>query len=293
MRVRGAAAIGVAAARALADHVQALDGGPAAVLRQARKAARQLDAARPTAISLHNSLGWVLAGIQGQATVQAMRKGARDTAKLLAVELKASRAAIALHGSKHVKDGDVVLTHCNSSTAIAVLEAAAAAGKTIEVIATETRPFGQGLLTIKALRAAGIECALIVDSAVHHVLDTRDIDLVLVGADTVARDGCLFNKIGTAGVAALANLHEVPFYAAAGLHKFSRMDSDDVPIEERPASEVADPRSLPRGTRVFNPVFDRTVPRHIDSYITEQGLASPRKAVERNLPALPPEEVWG
>lgn len=293
MRVRGAAAIGIAAARALADHVQGLDGTPASVLRGARKAARQLDAARPTAVALHNCLGWVLAGIEAEATAPAMRKAARETAKLVGMELKASRAAIALHGGRHVKDGSVVLTHCNSSTALAVLENAAASGKTIEVIATETRPFGQGLLTVKALRAAGIECALIVDSAVHHVLETRDIDLVLVGADTVARDGCLFNKIGTAGVAALAHLHEVPFYAAAGLHKFSRMDSDDVPIEERPAAEVADPRILPRGTRVFNPVFDRTVPQHIDSYITEQGLASPAKAVQRNLAALPPEEVWG
>jgi eIF-2B alpha/beta/delta-like uncharacterized protein len=293
MRIRGAAAIGIAAARALADHVQTLDGSPAGVLKAARKAARRLDAARPTAVALHNALGWVLAGTQAASTVPAMRNGAREAATRVAQEMEASRASIALHGSRHVKDGDVVLTHCNSGTAVAVLAAAVRDGKTVEVIATETRPFGQGLLTVKALRSAGIECALIVDSAVQHVLETRDIDLVLVGADTVARDGCLFNKIGTAGVAALAQLHEVPFYAAAGRHKFGRMDSDDVPIEERDASEVVDPKSLPRGTRVFNPVFDRTPPERISAYITEHGLASPRKAVQRNLPALPSEEVWG
>lgn len=293
MRIRGAGAIGSAAADALADHVQTLEGSPAGVLRAARKAARVLDASRPTAVALHNCLGWVLAAAAAESTVPAMKKGARQAARLVAAELKASGAAIALHGGKHVRDGDVVLMHCNSKTALAVLEGAAQAGKTVEVIATETRPFGQGLLTVKALRAAGIECALIVDSAVQHILDTRDIDLVLVGADTVARDGCLFNKIGTAGVAALAELHDVPFYAAAGLHKFSRMDSDDVPIEERQASEVVDPRALPRGTRVFNPVFDRTPPGRISAYITERGLASPRKAVQRNLPALPPEAAWG
>jgi ribose 1,5-bisphosphate isomerase len=293
MRIRGAAAIGSAAARALADHVQTLDGTPAKVLRAARQAAHRLDAARPTAVALHNCLGWVLAAMAAETTAAGMKKEAREAAKLVGVELKAARAAIALHGSRHVKDGAVVLTHCNSATALAVLEHAAAEGKTVEVIATETRPFGQGLLTVKALHAAGIENALVVDSAVHHVLETRDVDLVLVGADTVARDGCLFNKIGTAGVAALAELQGIPFYAAAGLHKFSRLDSDDVPIEERPAAEVADPRDVPRGTRVLNPVFDRTVPERISSYITEQGLASPRKAVQRNLPALPPEAAWG
>jgi len=209
-----------------------LDGSPAGVLKAARKAARRLDAARPTAVALHNALGWVLAGTQGAATVPAMRKGAREAAKLVALEMKASRASIAVHGS--------------------------------------TKAF-LTLLLVFLMAYIGL----------------------MVGADTVARDGCLFNKIGTAGVAALAGLHEVPFYAAAGLHKFSRMDSDDVPIEERPASEVVDPRSVPRGTRVFNPVFDRTPPERISAFITEQGLASPRKAVQRNLPALPPEEVWG
>ena len=293
MQIRGAAAIGIAAARALADHVQSLDGTPAAFLREARRAARQLDSARPTAVALHNSLGWVLAGIEREPTVPAMKKGARETAKLVSMEMKASQASIAQHGARLLKDGNVVLTHCNSSTVLAVLEAARHDDKTIEVIATETRPFGQGLLTLKALRAADIECALIVDSAVHHVLDTRDIDLVMVGADTVARDGCLFNKIGTAGVAALAHEHEVPFYAAAGLHKFSRQDSDDVVIEERPAREVIEPRKLPAGVRVFNPVFDRTVPEHIDGYLTEEGLASPRRAVQKHLRSLPPEAVWG
>jgi len=293
MQIRGAAAIGLAAAKSLANYVQTLDGAPAAILRQARKAARTLDGARPTAVSLHNCLGWVLAGIQAEDAPPAMRKGAREAARLVAQEVKASREAIANHGAQHVPDGATVLTHCNSSTAVAILAAAVRDGKTVEVVATETRPFGQGLLTVKALRKAGIECALIVDSAVQHVLTTRDVDLVLVGADTVARDGSLFNKIGTAGVAALAALNEVPFYAAAGLHKFSRQPADQVPIEERPASEVIDARSLPKGTRVFNPVFDRTEPGHVDAYVTEKGLASPRQAVRRNLRSLPPEEVWG
>ena len=293
MRVRGAAAIGIAAARALAGHVQALDGSVARVLAGARRAARLLDAARPTAVSLHNSLGWVLAGVAQEPTVPRMRKAARDTARLVSLEMKASRAAIASHGARHVPDGGVVLTHCNSSTALAVLDQARRDGRTFEVVATETRPFGQGALTVKALRAMGIGCALIVDSAIQHVLATRDVDLVLVGADTVARDGVLVNKIGTAAAAILAGENDVPFYAAAGVHKFSRLDSDDVPIEERPAREVWGPAGIPRGVRVLNPVFDRTPAARITAYVTEQGLASPRIAVRRNLELLPDEAVWG
>lgn len=293
MRVRGAAAIAQAGAQSLADHVRGLAGKPASVLAKARKAAKALDGARPTAVSLHNALGWVLAAICAERTAGDMHVAARDAARLVALEITGSRASIARHGAKHLKDGDVVLTHCHSTAVVAILQQAHEAGKANEVIATETRPFRQGLRTVKALHAAGIETALIVDSAVEHTLQTRDIDAVLVGADTVSSDGSLFNKIGTAGVARLAEAHEVPLYSAAGLHKFSRRPADDIPIEERPATEVAAPKEVPRGVRVFNPVFDRTGPFLVDAYVTEEGLASPKKAVARNLPLLPPETVWG
>ncbi len=293
MRIRGAAAIAQAGATALADHVRGLAGKPASVLAKARKAARALDAARPTAVSLHNGLGWVLAAVGAEASAGAMQQAARDAARLVATEIAASRESIAAHGARHLKDGDVVLTHCHSTTVVAVLQAAHEAGKTLEVIATETRPFRQGLRTVKALQESGIETALVVDSAVEHMLQTRDIDAVLVGADTVARDGSLFNKIGTAGVARLAEAHEVPLYSAAGLHKFSLRPADDVPIEERDGKEVADPKEVPRGVRVLNPVFDRTGPGLVSAYVTEEGLASPKNAVARNRRRLPPEKVWG
>jgi ribose 1,5-bisphosphate isomerase len=293
MRIRGAATIAQAGAKALADHVQGLAGKPAAVLAKARKAARALDAARPTAVSLHNGLGWVLAAVAAEPSAGAMHKAARAASTRLAKEVAASRKAIAAHGARHLKDGDVVLTHCHSTTVVAVLQAAHDAGKTIEVIATETRPFRQGLRTVRALQEGGIETALVVDSAVEHMLQTRDVDAVLVGADTVARDGSLFNKIGTAGVARLAEAHGVPVYSAAGLHKFSLRAADDIPIEERDAREVVDPQEVPRGVRVLNPVFDRTGPGLVSAYVTEAGLASPKKAVARNRDRLPPEEAWG
>ena len=290
MQVRGAASIGLHAARSLAEHVQGLKGTPAEVWQRTLAAARLLDSARPTAVSLHNCLGWVLAAVKPETTVVGQKAAARKAERLVADEVKASRQAIARHGARHVKDGDVVLTHCNSSTVVAILQHAKESGRAAEVIATETRPFRQGLLTVKSLRKAGIPCALVVDSAVEHVLATREVDLVLVGADTVGADGALYNKVGTAGVAALAGLHEVPFYAAAGLHKFSR--GSDIAIEERSAREVIKPGEVPRGVRVLNPVFDRTPPQRIAAYVTEQGLAAPAQAVQRNARALPPEEAW-
>lgn len=293
MQVRGAAAIGIAGAEALAHHVTRSRGSPAQVLAGARRAARRLDASRPTAVTLHNALGWVLEAVAAEATAAAMKDAAKAAARRVAAEAEASRAAIARHGARHVPDGAVVLTHCHSGTAVAVLAQAVADGKTVEAIATETRPFRQGLRTVRELRAAGLEVALVVDAAVEHVLATRDVDLVLVGADTVARDGTLVNKIGTAGVAALARLHEVPVHSAAGLAKFSKWSADDVPIEERPSAEVAAAGEVPRGVRVLNPVFDRTPPDRLDGYVTEAGLLSPARAVRRNLPRLPAEEAWG
>lgn len=290
MKIRGAASIGLNAARSLAEHVQGLQGTPAQVWQRTLTAARLLDSARPTAVSLHNCLGWILAGVKPEATVAGQKRAARETERLVADEVKTSREAIARHGARHVKDGDVVLTHCNSSTVVAILREAKNEGRVVEVIATETRPFRQGIITVTALRTAGLECALVVDSAVDHVLSTRDVDLVLVGADAVTADGSLYNKIGTAGVAALAGLHDVPFYAAAGLHKFSV--KREVPIEHRSAKEIIKPGEVPRGVRVLNPVFDRTPPNRIDGYVTERGLESPAKAVQRNLRTLPPEGVW-
>jgi eIF-2B alpha/beta/delta-like uncharacterized protein len=293
MQVRGAAAIGVAGAEALAHHVTRSSGPAARVLTGARSAARRIDAARPTAVTLHNALGQVLAAMAAEDDSSSMKDAAKAAARKVAVDAERSRAAIARHGARQVPDGGVVLTHCHSGTAVAVLAQAVADGKTVEAIATETRPFRQGLRTVRDLRAAGLEVGLIVDSAVEHVLSTRDIDLVLVGADAVARDGTLVNKIGTAGVAALAGLHEVPFLSAAGLAKFTRHRADEVPIEERTADEVVAAGDLPRGVRVLNPVFDCTPPDRVKGYVTEAGLLSPAAAVRRNLAKLPREEVWG
>lgn len=292
MAIRGAQAIGLAAAQSLAHHLQATRGDAAQVRAAALAAARRLDAARPTAVTLHNSLGWMLEAVRRQRAPEAMRAAAARTANELAAAAAASRAAIAHHGAGHLRDGATVLTHCNSSTAVAILAQAHRDGKRIQVIATETRPFRQGLRTLGDLAKAGLHPDFIVDAAAEHMLSTRDIDLVLVGADTVARDGCLFNKIGTAGVARLAAAHGVPLLAAAGTAKFTRRTASDIPIEERSPDEVLSRTQRPRGVRVLNPVFDRTAPAFVRAYVTESGLRTPREAVLQNLKLLPREQVW-
>ncbi len=292
MRVRGAHAIGDAAAQALAAHLQAIHGGPAQVRAAALAAARRLDAARPTAVTLHNSLGWVLQAVRRERGADARRQAARREADAIVARAAAGRQAIARHGARRLRDGMTVLTHCNSSTVAAILARAHGEGKALQVIATETRPFRQGLRTLRDLVAAGLRPDFIVDAAVEHTLATRGVDLVLVGADAVTRDGSLFNKIGTAGVAQLAAAHKVPLLAAAGVTKFTRRRADAIVIEERSPDEVLAPADRPRGVRVLNPVFDRTPPTRIRAYVTERGLRAPRDAVAQSLKLLPPERVW-
>lgn len=289
MRVRGAGAIGVLAAQALAAHLAASRLQGPRLLAEARKAARRLDAARPTAIPLHNALGWVLEAVAAEGTADA----AEDAAARIARQAAGSRQAIARKGARRIPRDCIVLTHCHSTTALAVLAEGHRTGRVREVYATETRPFRQGLLTVAGLAEAGVPCTLVVDSAVNHVLETRGIGAVVVGADTVAADGSLYNKVGTSGVAALAGDHGVPFLSAAGTSKFSRRRPRDIPIEERAAAEVISPRGLPKGVKVLNPVFDRTPSRRVTAYLTEAGPLPPAKAVARARPLLPSEKVWG
>ena len=291
MRVRGAAAIAVSAAKALAAHVGATLGDMQAVRAATKQGAQALAASRPTAVSLRHGLTPVVSAVAAAADPTHARSAALDAATRFAAEVKASEAAIAKHGASAIKGGERILTHCHSSTVVAILAKAHQDGKAIEVFATETRPFRQGLTTARWLREADVPTTLIVDSAVLHTLRTESIDRVLVGADTVARDGSLFNKIGTSQVALGASSEGVPFFSAASWIKFSPHGPDAVVVEERDAGEVAAAADLPKGTAVRNQVFDRTPPGHVASYVTEEGLLQPRQAVESALRRLPAEMI--
>jgi ribose 1,5-bisphosphate isomerase len=178
-------------------------------------------------------------------------------------------------GSRRIRDGDTVLTHCNSQAAISVIRAAHNSGKKIKVIATESRPRFQGITTIGMLDKLGIETELIVDSAARSVMN--EVDLVVVGADVITANGTLVNKIGTAQIALCAREARTSFMVAAETYKFSPKTilGELVTIEEREPMEVLPDISKYRHVKVRNPAFDVTPHQYIDLICTEAGAISP------------------
>ncbi len=304
LAVRGAPAIGVAAAFGVVLGIQALSNRPAAeVVAAARAAAARLESSRPTAVNLAWGARRIVsraereaaAGRDGRAVVVAAWEEARATW----TEDRAVCDRLGEIGAELLRDGAVVLTHCNagalatagSGTALSPIYRAVADGKKIAVIADETRPLLQGArLTAWELSRAGIDVTVITDSMAASVLSRRRIDLVLVGADRIARNGDVANKIGTYGVAVLAREHRVPFYVVAPLSTFDpdTPDGAAIPIEERAPAEVTRGNlgsTAPAGVRVHNPAFDVTPARLVTGIVTEVGLieAPDRAKVEDAL----------
>jgi ribose 1,5-bisphosphate isomerase len=183
-------------------------------------------------------------------------------------------------GARHIRDGDTVLTHCNSEAALACIIAAHQNGISFEVYATEVRPGNQGLLTIKTLNEACIPTVYIVDSAVRCIM--REIDMVIVGADAVTVNGAVVNKIGTSQIALAAHERRANMVVAAETYKFAPRTilGEFIRIEEREPGEVLPAElagKLPY-VRVRNPVFDVTPPEYIDLIITEEGAIPPQMA---------------
>jgi len=289
MKMRGAPLLGVAAAYGLsltAYHSKAEKRQQ--LIRELEASAATLRKTRPTAVNLY----WAIDRIMKKAreTVGDTKDIARaviDEAQRMADEDVEVNLKIGEHGATLIKDGDVVLTHCNAGglatveygTALGVVRAAWEQGKKIEVIATETRPKLQGArLTAYELKRDGIPVTLITDNMVGFVMAKNRVDLVVVGADRIVRDAVI-NKIGTYSIAVLAKEHSVPFYVAAPT---STMDldhtSDEVVIEERNSKEVTyvcSKRIAPRGVKVMNPAFDITPMKYVHAFITETGILSP------------------
>ncbi len=274
MEIRGAGRIASAAAASLRD----FSGGAEAesledFRRQMENAAKILLETRPTAVSLSNAIRMV------------MKYRADDLASARqAVILNANRfiesseralEKIGLIGSRRIRDGDVILTHCNSLAAISVISTAHRSGKKIRVIATESRPRFQGITTIGMLDRLGIETELIVDSAARSFMN--EVDLVVVGADVITANGSLVNKIGTAQIALAAHEARTSFMVAAETYKFSPQTilGELVTIEERSADEVLPDHSRYSHVRVRNPAFDVTPHQYIDLICTEAGAIPP------------------
>jgi len=284
--VRGAPAIGVAAAMGIAVAATSSKATSLDSLRlELQKAASGLRATRPTAVNLF----W---GID-RAMEVAARAGDKESARealvkevvKMADEDVAACKRLGKIGADLVKDGDNVLTHCNAGalatvgygTALGVIRAASEQGKCVRVIVPETRPALQGSrLTAFELSRDGFSCTIIADTAVGSMMQAGKVDLAIVGADRVTRDGFVFNKIGTYQMAVLAKRHAVPFYPAAPTSSFDlRRTHDQVTIEERPADEVAKIRGrriAPKGVPVANPAFDMTPPELVTSIVSDRGI---------------------
>ncbi|WP_372912314.1 ribose 1,5-bisphosphate isomerase [Salinigranum sp.] len=281
METRGAAAIADAAARALRTQARASDADtPEAFRAELRAAARTLFATRPTAVSLPNALRYVLHGVGG-TTVAALRESVESTVAEFCVRLEHAQADLGEVGANRLRDGDVVMTHCHSTDALACIEAAVDQGKQLEAVVKETRPRNQGHITAEELGALGVPVTLIVDSAARHYLN--DVDHVLVGADSIAADGSVINKIGTSGLAVNARDRGTPVMVAAQTLKLhpATLTGHTVDIEMRDVSEVVDEetRAAIGDPDVANPAFDVTPPRYVDAIVTERGQYPPESIV--------------
>ena len=276
MRVRGAGRIARAGATALADFAATYEGRSLEEFRNdLRKASEVILDSRPTAVSLWNGVHYTLRGVSSAETFEAARDSVVANGREFVANSEQAVHKIAKIGAKRIKDGDVLMTHCNSSVAIGVILEAVKQGKDIKVYATESRPWRQGILTVNDLSKGGADTTLIIDSAVRSVMSR--VDRVFVGADTITSSGSLINKIGTSQVAVAANEARAEVNVCSETYKFSpkTMFGDTVTIEERDISEVVKPGEIPGNVKVFNPVFDTTPAKYIDNIITEVGIMSP------------------
>lgn len=299
MVIRGAPAIGVAAAMGVAlaaHHSKAATRED--LLREVEKAATGLRSTRPTAVNLFWGIDKVVkAAKSARGGVDEIARVAVNTATEMAEEDVEANKRLGRAGEKLLDDGDVVMTQCNAGalatvgygTALGVIRAAREAGKCIKVIVNETRPALQGArLTAFELVRDGFHCTLISDTAVGHMMSTGRVDKVVVGADRITKDGYVFNKIGTYQVAVLAARHEVPFYPAAPYSTFDmRRNHDKVVIEERAAKEVTTIRGrriAPQGIPVANPAFDATPPELVTAIVSDRGIIG--RPVDQNIAAV-------
>lgn len=299
MVIRGAPAIGVAAAMGVALGVRAGE--------DFETVCRTLAATRPTAVNLFwgiERMRRVRASLDGVSRAELVRRMVEEAQKIREEDIAVCRA-IGRNGAPLVPDGRTVLTHCNAGalatagygTALGVIRAAVEAGKKIDVFADETRPFLQGArLTAWELQQDGIPTTVITDNMAGYFLRQGRIGCVVVGADRIAANGDVANKIGTYSLAVLAKENGVPFYVAAPVSTFDLTiaSGDEIPIEQRAREEVTHVfgvRVAPENIGVQNPAFDVTPARYVSAIICERGVA--RAPYEASLKALVDQRAAG
>ncbi|MEQ1829194.1 MAG: S-methyl-5-thioribose-1-phosphate isomerase [Pirellula sp.] len=295
LRVRGAPAIGIAAAYGVVLGAQQCCGLGMSVLQAAekiRQACDYLATSRPTAVNLFWALDRMRAVVARNPNVadpSDLAQALLREARLLHDEDRRTCHAIGELGARLLDDDSGVLTHCNTGglatseygTALAAIFTAQDQGKNIHVYADETRPLLQGSrLTAWELQQRGIPCTLICDSMAAQVMREGKVQAVMVGADRITARGDTANKIGTYGVAVLAKHHGIPFYVAAPTSTFdlSIVSGDEIPIEQRKPEEITrgfGRQTAPSGIDVYNPAFDVTPAELISAIITERGIIAP------------------
>ncbi len=292
LRVRGAPAIGIAAAYGLCLAMQQAPDDEPGWFAALQRAVAYLASARPTAVNL----AWAL-GRTAHAAERLRGKGDRTQllqallAEAQAIEREDQQTCLAIGrlGAELLVDGTGVLTHCNTGrlatgglgTALATIYCAQQAGKKLHVYATETRPLLQGArLTAWELLHCNVPVTLVCDSMAGHLMQQRRVQAVVTGADRIAANGDTANKIGTYTLAVLAHYHQIPFYVAAPSSTFdlSLGEGPMIPIEERPSREITHPlgvQAAPDGVPAYNPAFDVTPASLITALVCEHGVIRP------------------
>jgi len=292
MVIRGAPAIGVAAAMGLASGAENIRASSFnAFSKQFKGMADQMAKARPTAVNLKWAVDrmWQLVEKMATKPVGEIKIALRqESEKILAEDIEINRS-IGKHGQQLVPKKASILTHCNAGslatggygTALGVVRAAREAQKSVTVLADETRPWFQGLrLTAFELMQDGIPVTVITDNAAGSFMRQKKVDLVITGADRIAANGDVANKIGTYQVAVLAKENKIPFYVAAPLSTIDLgiRSGDEIPVEERNSEEISHFRNKeigPPGVKAINPAFDVTPNRYVSAIITEKGVIRP------------------
>jgi ribose 1,5-bisphosphate isomerase len=282
MEIRGAGRIARAAVAALGAHSAAFPSHDLAEYRkEMSRVAALLNATRPTAVSLPNAIHQVMRSVSGEfPSVSSAQEQFSRACHSFIRDSEDAVSRIGEVGARHIRDGDVVLTHCNSEAALECILQAHRNGVSFSVFATEVRPGNQGLLTIRVLNDAGIPTSYIVDSAVRYFM--KEVDWVIVGADAVSVNGAVVNKIGTSQIALAAHEARIRFLVAAETYKFAPRTilGEFIEIEERDGAEVLPEviaKTLPN-VRARNPVFDVTPPEYVDLILTEEGAIPPQMA---------------
>jgi methylthioribose-1-phosphate isomerase len=299
MKVRGAPMIGVITAYGIALGAQRIEAShKEEFLAELQHITHVLASTRPTAVNLFRAIKRMEAVAQAAEDIPKIKAAlVAEAARIHAGEEQATRQ-ISRFGAELMQDGSTILTHCNTGvlatagygTALGVIKAAKEQGKQIRVLATETRPLLQGArLTAWELRQEGIPVTLITDSMAGHFISKGEVSCVIVGADRIAANGDVANKIGTYTLAVLARENGIPFYVAAPISSIdlSLPSGEQIPIEERSPREVTHIQGVPiapEGVEVANPAFDVTPHGYISAIITERGIV--RKPYIKRLEAV-------